>query len=351
MGMSGIDHAAADALLGAYLLDALEVDETLAVEEHVSTCEACQTTVDDLGTGIEALARSAAAPTPDDLAGRTLAAARAARPASEHAFEPADVHLVEASRVLALLARLDATQWSASVGPAFPAGWTVHDLAAHLAASEALLAIAVGVDPDTPETEDQPEPRAHAAVARHRQLDPATTIDELRHLYDLVHQAVRALGPDADHRVIAWFGLDLTLGYALTQRAFETWTHADDMRAAVGLEAFPPPAGSVRTMSSAALDMLPLMLAATGVDGTDRWARLTLTGPGGASYDLALDLAAAGAPPVAGSSPDVVIELDSIAFCRAVADRVPADGLPYSAQGDLDLAAGIARALPALAVL
>src|SRR5262249_55004898 len=150
--------------------------------------------------------------------------------------------------------------------------------------------------PFTPDTETQAEARAHETVARHRRLAPAETLAELRTTYELVQQALRALGGDVDTRIISWFGLDLTLGYALTQRGFEIWTHADDIRAAVGLDAVPPPAGSVRTMSGAALDTLPFMLSAAGVDAGGRRARVTLTGPGGATYDLALDLAEAGTP-------------------------------------------------------
>ena len=349
MGMS-IDHATADTQLAAYLLDALDADETLAVEHHLTTCAICQATLADLRPAVDALAATTATTPPAGLAQRTMDAALAARPPATHPFAPAEVHLIEATRVVALLSRLSPDDWAAPVGPAFP-DWTVQDLAAHLASSEALLALELGVDPFTPDTEPQAEARALQAVARHRRLSPAETLAELRTTYELVQQTLRAIGDEVDARIISWFGLDLTLGYALTQRGFEIWTHADDIRAALGLDAVPPPAGSVRTMSSAALDTVPFMLSAVGVDAEGRRARVTLSGPGGGTYDVALGLAEAGTPLPEGHAPDVVVRLDSIDFCKAVAERISPPDLVFEAEGDLALADDLVRSLSALAVL
>ena len=123
-----------------------------------------------------------------------------------------------------------------------------------------------------------------------------------------------------------WFGLDLALGHALTQRAFEIWTHADDIRAAVGLDPVPPPAPSLETMSHTAVETIPIMLSARGIDGEGRRARIVLTGAGGGSYDIALGFS----DTVDGSEPDVEVELDVVDFCKAVGDRLTAvrDRLP-----------------------
>jgi len=341
-----IDHQSADTLLAAYVLDAVDVDEALAVEEHLAGCETCQANVVALRAAAEPLGLAVTVTPAPALRERVLATARERRPAEHHPFEPADVHLIESTRLLALLQRLDDVQWATPVGPAFP-GWTVQDLAAHLAASEALLAIELDADPMLPETEDQPEPRAHAAVARHRDLAPSETLRELTEVYQLVHGALTGLGESANTRIIQWFGLDLSLAYALTQRSFEIWTHADDMRAALGIDQVPPPGGSLETMSHAAVDTIPLMLSASGVDAEGRRARIVLTGDGGGSYDIALGLADT-AP---GARPDVEIEFDVVEFCRAVGDRRDEADLAYRSTGDADLATGIVRALPALAVL
>ena len=341
-----IDHHTADSLLAAYVLDAVDVDEALAVEEHLATCELCEANAAAMRAAAEPLAVAVEATPPAPLRAQVLAAALAKRPAEHHPFEPADVHLLESTRVLMLLQRLDDAQWAAPVGPYFP-GWTVQDLAAHLAASEALLAIQLGTTPAMPETDDQPETRAHAAVARHRTLAPSDTLAELTAVYELVRQAVAALGPAVSTALIQWFGLDLSLGHALTQRSFEIWTHADDIRAAVGIDPVPPPAGSLETMSHTAVDTIPIMLSARGVDTEGRRARIVLTGAGGGSYDIALGFADDTGP----AEPDVVVELDVVDFCKAIGDRLTADELDYRATGDAELAAGIVGSLSALAVL
>ena len=141
--------------------------------------------------------------------------------------------------------------------------------------------------------------------------------------YQLVRQAVRPAGDGASARTISWFGLDLSLGFALTQRAFEIWTHADDIRAALGLPLVPPPpASSLETMSSTVVEMIPIMLAVNEVTAEGRLARIVLTGDGGGAYDIALGFA----DTVGSPTPDVTVELDVVDFCRAVGDRLPADG-------------------------
>ena len=182
---------------------------------------------------------------------------------------------------MALLATLAPAQWSAAVGPAFP-NWTVQDLAAHLAASEALLAELLGAPTFTPEVADQPTPRAHAAVERHRSLSPSQTVAELETAYSLVQAAAFDLGDAAGTHALAWFGLELTLGDVLVQRAFEIWTHADDIRRSLQLPLLPPPAPSLATMSATAVETVPFLLAATGVPAEGRTARLTLTLDGAA---------------------------------------------------------------------
>jgi uncharacterized protein (TIGR03083 family) len=345
MGMS-IDHQTADSLLAAYVLDAVDVDEALAVEQHLAVCEICEANAAALRAAAEPLGLAVETSPPPHLRDRVLAAALSRRPAEHHPFAPAEVHLIESTRLLGLLQRLEVEQWARPVGPYFP-GWTVQDLAAHLASSEALLAIELGVDPPTPETEDQPEPRAHAAVARHRGLRPADTLAELTEVYQLVQHAVAALGPATATRIVQWFGLDLSLGHALTQRAFEIWIHADDIRATVGLDPVAPPARSLETMSHAAVETIPIMLSAHGVEGEGHRAHIVLTGAGGGTYDIALGFS----DPAVGSEPDVEVEIDVVDFCRAVGDRLTAAEIDYRAGGDVDLAVGIVRALPALAVL
>ena len=156
------------------------------------------------------------------------------RPARPTSLTPTQLHLIEASRLVSLLAELSGPQWQDPIGPALP-GWNVQDLAAHLAASEALLAAELGVEPFTPEVEDQPTARADAGRRAPPHPDAADTLAELRPPTPVSARPWPTSAPTPSAPLVSWFGLDLTLGHALTQRAFEIWTHADDIRAAVGM--------------------------------------------------------------------------------------------------------------------
>jgi uncharacterized protein (TIGR03083 family) len=355
MGMT--DHEAVQSLLAPYALDAVDVDEVLEIEAHLDTCPECVVTLTELRETVvllAALPEASRADRPDPaLAARTMAAALAHRPARPVTVAPADAHLIESSRLVALVAALAPAQWSVGVGDAFP-DWSVQDLVAHLAASEALLAELLGAPSFTPEVADQPTPRAHAAVDRHRSWSPAQTRAELERAYSLVQAATLDLGDAVSAHPVPWFGLELSLGDVLIQRAFEIWTHADDIRRALALPLLPPPAPSLALMSATAVEGVPLLLAAAGVDAEGRTARLTLDGAGGAAYDLDLSLEpgpAAVSGATFGATPDVSLELDVVDFCRSVADRLPADQLHHRVTGDRQLAAALVAALPGLAVL
>ena len=59
-------------------------------------------------------------------------------------------------------------------------------------------------------------------------------------------------------------GEESTARFALLVRAFEAWTHADDVRRAIGDAESPPPPASLLTMVHAACGFVPNLLAARG---------------------------------------------------------------------------------------
>lgn len=339
--------------LAAFALDAVDADEAVALEARLLA--------DPAAADVEALLREAAGEfaaavtvevtPPPALRGRVLAAALAARPAD--ATLPAgavDVHRIEADRLGALLRRLTPEQWRSSLDPPEFAGWTVHDVAAHLTGNESLLARLLGItDPLAPETELDNESRAHATVARHRTLGAAATVAEYETFVAAVDTHVAGLTDEQLAAEIDWWGMPMMIRTALLVRAFETWTHADDIRRACGLPSLPPPVPSLATMSSTAVGWLPIMLALRGEEAPGKRARVVLTGAWEATHDV--DLTEGVLELAAGAAPDVELRLDVVDFCRAVADRVGPAGLTYEAEGDTELAATIAAAIPALATL
>lgn len=302
-----------------------------------------------------ALARRApagAATAPAGPVGPAAGAATPRGPVGPAAGAPAvQVHRIELQRAVLLLRGLRPHLWSRPVDPPEMAGWSVHDLAVHLAANESLLARTLGVPvAGVPETAGDNEARTAAAQARHRSLPPGRAVDELEAAAAAVDTLVAAGGgPDVEAR-IDWWGRPTPVRVVLLLRAFETWTHADDVRRAVGVPMRPPPRASLRTMARAASGWLPAMLAARGLHHPGRVVRLRFPDLDSTGWDVnlsALDLVEpAGHHPV-----DAEITVDALALCRGAGNRLPPGGLPYTAQGDATLVRQVVAAVPALAVL
>jgi uncharacterized protein (TIGR03083 family) len=355
--------------LAVYALDAHESDDETAIESNLLASpeaarweRALRDAAGELATGADEVAP------PPHLRQRILAAAFRRRPpgvdqggdtgagngagAGEgDGGSPVEIHRTELRRVLDLLDGLAADEWTHPVDPPEFAGWTVHDLVVHLAANESLLATRLDVPvPGVPETSGDNAERTAAAHARHRGRPPAAALAELRAAAAAVGERVSALDADALDATIDWWGRPTPVRIALLVRAFETWTHADDIRRAVGLPMLPAPPASLRTMTQTACGWVPLMLAARGIRRPGRVVRFTFTDVPGAAYDVALDQVGDVRP--AGTGPtDATIAIDAESFCRTVGNRVPTAELRYRSTGDTGLAREVIDAVPALAVL
>jgi uncharacterized protein (TIGR03083 family) len=345
--------------LAVYALDAHETDDETAIESHLLASPEAARWERALRDAAGELAAGSDEVTPSPhLRQRVLAAAFHRRtPGSDDDGRDAggavEVHRIELRRALELLDGLAADDWELSLGPPEFAGWTVHDLVVHLAANESLLAARLDVPlAGTPETSGDNDARTAAARTRHQGRPPAEALGELRAAGDAVDRRATSLDDDALDAMIDWWGLTTRVRTALLVRAFETWTHADDVRRALGLPALPPPPASLRTMSATACGLVPLMLAVADVHRPGRVVRFTFTDLGGASFDVALDeFGQAGPADAAPGQVDAAIEVDAISFCRCVANRLPPTELAYRSTGDAVLAREVIDATPTLAVL
>lgn len=286
---------------------------------------------------------------PPALRDRVLAAARARRaPAARAELSPVELHRIELSRAITALRHLTTGRWSRRLDPPELAGWTVHDAVVHLAANESLLAQALGVDlPAVPETETANEARSALAMARHRDRPPAEALDELEAAAAAVDDHLSRLAPDQLDSTIVYWGRPTSLTSALYARSFETWTHTDDVRRAIGVPEAPPPPLVMHQLCRAAVSLVPHMLWVRGVEPPPRLVRFHLDGPGAASWDLTFPDGIAA--PAGDAEPDTELIMDTISLCRGVSARVPDGGLPYTSTGDIALAARIIESLPALA--
>ena len=354
----GLNHAADDHTshdppdrlddLAVYALDAIEGDEARAIEDVLA--------VDPTASEAEAALRDAAAEyagaaeppvetePPIDLRARVLSIAHSRRtPTEVEAASAVEVHRIETERFELLLRRLTPEQWQRGVEPPEFAGWTIHDLAAHIASNQSLLAQLLGRPvPGVPETANVNEARTEETIARHRTMTTDETIAEYRAARLAVDEVVSAMSADDLEVDVDWWGIQMRVFTALVVRSFETWTHADDIRRALGLAQLPPPAPALKTMSQASTGWAPVMLLAGGLSHPDRSVRYHLTGPGGGvcHVDLGFD-----GRDLTEITPDAEITLDVIDFCRTVGGRGDHRTLQYEATGDLDLARDLVSCL------
>ena len=204
--------------------------------------------------------------------------------------------------------------------------------------------------PGVPETATDNEGRTAQARARHAGRTPAHAVAELEAAAAAVDTEVTVRGEARLGEPLDWWGLRTTIGVAVLVRAFETWTHADDIRRAVGAGVIDPPPASLLTMSHTACGLVPMMLAARGTSRPGRLVRFRFTDLGDAAFDVDLD-AIGGIRPGGDDAVDVEIVAAAAATCRVISARLDPDQLRYAATGDEQLAREVVDALPALAVL
>jgi uncharacterized protein (TIGR03083 family) len=143
---------------------------------------------------------------------------------------------------------------------------------------------------------------------------------------------------------VAMHGMRLTLGALLVVRAFELWTHENDIRRAVNLPESVPDVATLRLMTDLAARVLPAAATRTGLAGPVD-VHLVLTGEGGGTWDLAVGNGPAGDGPASLS-----IVTDAVGFCRLVANRTTPADLELHITGDRDRAASLLAAASALAL-
>jgi uncharacterized protein (TIGR03083 family) len=341
--------------LVAYAIDAHDLEDAGAVAAHLHVSPDASRKEKDLRSAAGEFAATVVnevAP-PATLRSRVLREAGLRRPSVPvvAGASPIDVHRVELARAVLLVRDLAADDWDRSVDPPEFAGWTVHDVAVHLAANQSLLAFELGVPVRSiPETATDNEGRTAQARARHADLPPAHAVAELEACAAAVDTEVVARGEDRLDALIEWWGVPTTTRIALLVRAFETWTHADDIRRAVGADVVEPPPASLLTMAHTACGFVPMALAARETSYPGSLVRFRFDDLGDAAWDV--DLAVAGSVRPAGDSAvDAEIVVAAAAFCRGMTGRVAVSDLAYDAHGDAQLVRDIVDALPALAVL
>ncbi len=276
---------------------------------HVGSCPDCSAAVTLLD------GPDPAAVAPPRLREAVLARARRRRaPAETGVAEVAVPYAEQVALLDELLAGLSTRQWGTPV----TRHRTVRRMIEHLAANDGPVAWFLGVRAPEP---DPVYPRWREQAGSLLQRVSATTGALLGAEVELAGaKPVRG-----------------SLRHALIQRTFETWTHADDVRQALGRPAQPPPPGHLRMIADFGLAMLPRMIRKSRRDVS---ATFVLTGPGGGTWTVPLS-----AEPERVTT---VVSADLTGFCRLLAGREEPGGFPFEAEGDPVLARELVRAAATL---
>ena len=340
--MTDLTRDELDDLLGAWAVDALDDDDRVAVEAALARHPDLAATARGLREGAARL--GAGGPLPADDLASLLAAAIAARAPGMDArlAETGPTTTVEAyaDQVGALsrvLDRVPDDAWDNPVAAYHP--WSVRDLVAHLIAIEEYCGSFLGFGPTDVDEELSLDHLAmtEATIERCRALPPSEVVAEWRRVAERNAEHVLALDHDALQQPMPLHGIPFRVTTGMVARAFELWTHADDIRAAIGEPLDTPPPAVVHRMATESVASLPL--AAYGLDEPPgpAVAHIVLTGHGGGTWTLEI----AGAPP---GEPDVTMVLDVIDYCRVVSRRQDIDTLEMTTEGDASLATTLLKA-------
>jgi hypothetical protein len=189
-------------------------------------------------------------------------------------------------------------------------------------------------------------------AAAQRGRPSSATHDEWRATVEETLDAITGLEAGAAQtrleETAALHGLRMPLASLLVARTFELWTHEEDIQRATGRELHAPDAATLRLMTDLGMALVPAAMAHSNRSHDRRWARIVLTGPGGGTWQTALDPVATA---VAPEGPvDVRIVLDTVEFCRLVANRVDPAALQAVVTGDSALASDLFASVATLAL-
>lgn len=279
-------------------------------DDHVASCPDCGAAVallDQPGTAVEP---------PPSLRAAVLSMARLRRsPAAVGVAGVATPYAEQVAVMDELLAELSAPQWEAPIAR----HGTVRGLVEHLTTNDATVAAFMGLPG-----------RDEGAPAHRRWREQAGSLLERVSASSEVLMGVEvSLAGARPARA--------PLRQAMIQRTFETWTHADDIRAATDRSRAAPRPEHVHMIAEFGLALLPRAMKGPRRDVS---ATIVLTGPGGGTWTIPLS--------PASDHVAVLISADAVGFCRLLADRWPPGSFPYAAEGDPALARDLIRAAATL---
>jgi uncharacterized protein (TIGR03083 family) len=211
-------------------------------------------------------------------------------------------------------------------------GLTVGELAGHLIGTQLAMAAELGlgevVDAPIDESADHIEATRRSITAG-AALTPAQAAAEFARATAVVTTHLASLDANGLAKPARFGSVTADVAFLLLGRVFELWTHDNDLRRAVGLDCTEPDPDQLWLMTRAVMPLVRVV--------GNAHIRIILTGAGGGVWPAKGDEIAE-------------IAVDTVAFCRRVANRISVADLRAEISGDESVANGTLTALAGLAL-
>jgi uncharacterized protein (TIGR03083 family) len=236
-------------------------------------------------------------------------------------------------------------------------GWRNRDIVAHLAASEAVAAAALGDEPAAEieaflsEGDDLTLERFNDWTVRKRADAPfrAVVAEWGQNANAMLARAAAVPKEEWVTRRVSWVAGEIPARFLVQSRVMEWWVHGEDIRAGAGLEPrrehWP-----IYCTNDLAIRTLPWALGLEGLHFDDKSVQFALDGSGGGTWHYGL------APrelPPERKPPDALVEGRGDRFALVAARRVPAEVFVGDGtlvlSGDVDLAVTVLEHIRAFA--
>jgi hypothetical protein len=241
---------------------------------------------------------------------------------------PSEVYETQAKAFHDLCRSLTYDQWRLV---AAPYDWSLHELVAHVFAGEVYTAQALGLPTDYEllDGSDHVTTGAEIIAAQHV-LAPTETSAACWKRAQATIEHLPELTVDGDNTFAEYHGWPFPVNALLIARGFEFWTHADDIRRAIGSPVENPTPNDLRAMSSTSVQNLDLIIALAFPDVPTGTARIVLTGAGGGTFDIG-----------PGGERVTTAIMDVVDYCRMTARRLEVEQLPADIYGDQAVATAL----------
>ncbi|MGW6591222.1 maleylpyruvate isomerase N-terminal domain-containing protein, partial [Streptomyces globisporus] len=306
-----LPHQVLKALLGAWALSACSVQETAAVEDHLTGCAPCADEALRLRDAVGLLHTDGSLDLDPTLRTRVLDGCFGRRPARIPVPEWAAPYDAETARLDALLRDIGDSEWHAPVRLQWfeeerqvSRRTTVAGVIGHLTAVDGLLSAALGLDDplDGGKAPLDPTERTETYWSATRRPPTRAVREPWRaQTHELIRTASFA-GRNVAETSVSYGAFALPLQDAALDRAFECWVHGGDIADAVDYPYPAPSAAHLHRMIDLAARMLPAALAgrrSAGLAGPakdlvtagapGRSLHLEIEGHGGGDWYIALD--------------------------------------------------------------